>query len=317
MRQGVAFGLRIAGDFPASGLWRAVPEGPARRVALEIVERSELACPWAEGDGQPPLRMAVGDPGPVLAIDAHPARGYLVRADGFGAYQVAPDGRRVLFAPGHVEDWRWQRLLTAQVLPIAALSQRLELLHASAVALDGRIFAFTGAGGAGKSTLAARLILAGASFISDDVLAVERVDDQVIAHPGPALMNLRESPVPVLNARERSRLGVEIGRDEGGARLLVRRESSASPLHAVYLLRRNGSRTGGVRVRRLAPPAPGALLGAGFGTAIRTPARLVRLLDLCAHLARRVPVFALEAPSHVPSAVLGDEVRRHMERSAS
>src|SRR5215211_5429809 len=94
-----------------------------------------------------------------------------------------------------------------QVLPIAALSQRLELLHASAVALDGRIFAFTGAGGAGKSTLAARLILAGASFISDDVLAVERVDDQVIAHPGPALMNLRESPVPVLNARERSRLG--------------------------------------------------------------------------------------------------------------
>jgi hypothetical protein len=310
------FGLRITGDLPGRGPWPAVGTATARRAQLERVEPTRLARAWGNGDSETLLRVPVGDGGPVLAIDAHPIRGYLVRADGFGAYEVSPDGRRVLVAPGAVEEWRWQRLLTAQALPIAALAHGLELFHASAVELDGAALAFTGASGAGKSTLAARLVLEGASFISDDVLSVERVGEDVIAHPGPPLMNLRESPASSLSARERSRLGVEIGRDEAAVRLHVRGASRASTLGAIYLLRRSMSAAARIRVERLSPPSPPQLLGAGFGSAITTPARLVRRLDLCAHLARRVAVFALEVPPHAPPAAVAEAVRQHARRSS-
>jgi hypothetical protein len=310
-RRGAAFGLRIEGPFPAPGLWTDAATAARRRVSLGIVPPAALAQSWPECGGEPLLRLPVGDHGPILAIDEHPERGYLLRVDGFGDYLIAGDGRRVLLTPGPVECWRWQRLLTAQVLPIAALVQGLELFHASAVQLDGRVLAFAGGSGAGKTTLAARVMLGDATFVSDDVLALERVGDEVIAHPGPALMNLRESTRRFLSAHERKRLGVEIGRDDAGARLLVRREAQALPLHAIYLLRRTSSRNDRVRVVRLSAPSPAELLGAGFGAVIRTRARLVRRLDLCARIARHTAVFALEAPVETGPEVLAEAVLRH------
>jgi hypothetical protein len=316
-RHGVAFGLRISGAFPAPGLWTGVGTAAMRRASLEIVPPRTLARSWSETQAERLLRLSTGRDGPDLVVEAHPKRGYMVRADGFGAYLIAADGRRIRLEAGPVEDWRWQRLLTAQALPIAALAQGLGLLHASAVQLEGRILAFAGASSAGKTTLAARLVLAGGTFVSDDVLALERVEDEVIAHPGPALMNLRESGAPVFDARERARLGAELGRDLGGARLRVPRKAGASPLSAIYLLRPGTNGRGGVRVERLGAPATPQLLGAAFGTAIRTRARLIRHLDLCAHLARRLPVFALEAPTQVPPDALARAVLRHAGRVPS
>jgi hypothetical protein len=108
---------------------------------------------WSTREGKAVVRRSVAAGGPVLAVDSHPKRGYLVRADGFGAYLISADGQRALLAPGRVERWRWQLLLTAQVLPLAALIHGLELLHASAVRLNGRVLAFAGASGTGKTTL--------------------------------------------------------------------------------------------------------------------------------------------------------------------
>jgi hypothetical protein len=155
------------------------------------------------------------------------------------------------------------------------------------------------------------LLLAGATFVADDVLALERDGGAVIAHPGPALMNLRESATPFVDAHERAQLGVELGRDEGGARLCVRRKAPARPLRAIYLLRRCTRSTPGVRLKRLSPPSPAQLLGSGFGSAIRTPDRLVRRLDLCAHLARCIPVFELEAPAQATPDAVAEAVLRH------
>jgi hypothetical protein len=95
----------------------------------------------------------------------------------------------------------------------------------------------------------------------------------------------------------------------------VRREEAALPLHAIYLLRRTSSRIDRVRVVRLSAPAPAELLGAGFGTVIRTPARLVRQLDLCARIARHTAVFALEAPVETRPEELAEAVLRHMRWS--
>jgi hypothetical protein len=308
---GVAYGLRLTGEFPAHGLWSGVGSADMRSALLEIVSPASLARSWSARGGEPRLRSLLTGGDPVLAVEPDPHGGYLVRADGFGAYLVDPDGRRVLLTPGPVESWRWQRLLLAQAVPVAALLQGLELFHASAVQLNGRVLAFTGASGAGKTTLAAQLLLAGATFVADDVLAVEREGDEMIAHPGPPLMNVREATMRSLDAHERAQLGVELGRDEGGIRLRLRREAQARPLHAIYLVHKRPGRTGGVHLKRLAAPSPAQLLGAGFGSAIRTPARLVRRLDLCAHIARRVPVFELEAPAQGAPDAVAEAVLRH------
>jgi hypothetical protein len=309
VRHGVAYGLRLTGGFRAQGLWSGVGGPDMRSVWLEIASPAEVARSWSSRGGEPLLRSPGTRGGALLTLDAHPHGGHLVRADGFGAYLIDPDGRSIVLAPGPVESWRWQRLLTAQVIPVAALLQGLELFHASAVQLDGRVLAFAGASGAGKSTLAASLLLAGATFVADDVLALEREGDAVIAHPGPPLMNLRESTLRWLDPDERARVGPELGCDEGGARLHVRRRARARPLHAIYLLRPR--RTGDIRFRRLSPPKPAELLGAAFGSAITTPERLVRRLDLCAHLARHIPVFELEAPAKGPPNAVAEALLDH------
>jgi hypothetical protein len=314
VRHGVAFGLEIAGTFQGPGLWTGEENGVPRRVSLEMIpaaalERSRADCGW-----ETLRRIRVDDDGRMLILDGHLEHGYRVHADGFGSYLISRDGRRVLLAPEPVEAWRWQRLLTAQVLPIASLLQGLELFHASAVELDGHGLAFTGGSGAGKSTLAAHLMLAGATFVCDDALAVEGTGGEVLAHPGPALMNLRDSTAELLSADERANLGTRLGCDEAGARLLVRRAAAALPLEAIYVLRRSAGWTGGVRLRRLSPPAPEVLLGAGFGTVIRTSHRLIRRLDVCALLAARTAVFAIEAPAQAPPKALAAAVLRQVRQ---
>jgi hypothetical protein len=293
--RGVAFGLEIVGSFTAPGLWTggSLP----RELSLELVAAEALGC---SGPGwEPRSRVPLDDAGRTLRLDEHREHGYLVRADGFGSYVIARDGRRVEMCPGPVAAWRWQRLLTAQVLPIAALAQGLELFHASAVEVDGRVLAITGDSGAGKTTLAAQLMLSGAGFMCDDVLAIEATAGELIAHCGPPLMNLRESTAAHLSPGERSRLGEELGSDDGGPRLLVRGNAAALSFGAICILRR-GARRSGLCVTRLSPPAADLLLGAGFGTVIRTPARLIRRLDVCASIASSVPVFMIEAAARVP-----------------
>jgi hypothetical protein len=69
----------------------------------------------------------------------------------------------------HVEMRGWQ---LRQVAPtVAACFDRLTL-HASAVGIDGRIVAFVGESGVGKSTLAWALVKAGADPVSDDLLPI-------------------------------------------------------------------------------------------------------------------------------------------------
>ena len=63
-------------------------------------------------------------------------------------------------------------------------------LHANAVVIDGRAYAFLGRSGAGKSTLAAAFHDRGFAVLSDDVCAI-RFDDQGGASISPGLPRLR------------------------------------------------------------------------------------------------------------------------------
>lgn len=53
-----------------------------------------------------------------------------------------------------------------------------DVLHASAVALDGRALLIIGASGTGKSTLAIRLMALGATLVADDRVIVRALSDR-------------------------------------------------------------------------------------------------------------------------------------------
>lgn len=56
-----------------------------------------------------------------------------------------------------------------------------ETLHATSVAIDGRVVLLCGPSGAGKSDLALRLIDRGGILVSDDYTLVKRIDGQLVA----------------------------------------------------------------------------------------------------------------------------------------
>jgi HPr kinase/phosphorylase len=68
-----------------------------------------------------------------------------------------------------------------------------DILHASAVAIDGQGVILLGPSGSGKSSLAARLIEAyDAALIGDDRLKLSRQGEQILARPHEALRGLIE-----------------------------------------------------------------------------------------------------------------------------
>lgn len=73
----------------------------------------------------------------------------------------------------------------------ARVSERL-LIHATAVATDGRAVLLRGASGAGKSDLALRLIDAGARLVADDQCELWRQGDTLMVRAPAALAGLIE-----------------------------------------------------------------------------------------------------------------------------
>ena len=74
----------------------------------------------------------------------------------------------------------------------AVLTARDEtVLHASAVAKNGRAIAIVGNSGSGKSTLAALLAASGADLVADDVLRVTSGSTEVHCHGGTSRLRLR------------------------------------------------------------------------------------------------------------------------------
>jgi hypothetical protein len=102
-----------------------------------------------------------------------------------GRYLVR-DGRDILIDVSPEADPALVRLfLFGPALGLICCQRGSLVLHASSVAFDGRVVAFTGPQGAGKSTLAAHSLAAGGVLMSDDFLVVSIADGgPALAHPG-------------------------------------------------------------------------------------------------------------------------------------
>jgi hypothetical protein len=117
--------------------------------------------------------------------------------DNAGRYLVR-GGREVLIDAEPGADLALVRLfLFGPALWMVCCQRGLLTLHASSVAFDDRVVAFTGPQGAGKSTLAAHSLAAGGVLMSDDFLVVSIADGgTAFAHPGmPSLKLWRDALV--------------------------------------------------------------------------------------------------------------------------
>jgi hypothetical protein len=86
-------------------------------------------------------------------------------------------------------------------------------VHASAVAWQGRVYAFTGASGAGKSTLTAALGSRGLPLFCDDTLLLDISDpEQIICLPGHKRLKLTGEAVRLTGAAVEGHVGAMTGK---------------------------------------------------------------------------------------------------------
>jgi hypothetical protein len=274
-------------------------------TALEA--SSAAAIRMAARGARTALLRTFDDGRPMMVVEEN-EHGYRVWAPRFGHHFVFGDGGRVLCALPRIAAWRWERLLFAQVLPLAAALRGRELFHASAVVLEGRAVGFVGLSGAGKSSTAAHLVSRGATFLTDDVLALEVSEEGLLAHPGTGLVGLDPRELARMPPSARGRLGAVVGRS-GKVYLAVAPASGAVPLAALYFLvaAREGTR---LRIESVDESAA-LLLSSSFLSYLASPVHLLRHLDACAHIAQSVPTFLVAVPPSVDAVQTAVAIEQH------
>ena len=309
--RGCAFGLALESSEPFPGLPPA--DGAASgRATTWREERAELIDKaWRPAVGDVLLDLRHSDGRQFLRIDSHGEIGVRIWAPYYGRHLVSTDGGEIASALPRVEPARWQRLFFAQVLPLAAVLSGLSALRASAVAVGGQVLAFVGPPTSGKTSFAVHLVALGASFVTDDVLAIEKTPDGVVAYPGPARLNIDEPELRRVPLQQRDRLGVVVGRSD---KLMLEPTpvSIPLPLACVYVLRpeAEGAR---IEIVERESPSSRSLLESGFPRYLSSAEHRQRLLDVCAALSESVPLYAVELPDKCRARDVAARVLAHCE----
>jgi len=307
------FGLAVSAPFELVGMTGNDAGDGGLPFELSLRPEDELLAERpADAERLSDRRDAAGET--YLRVDYHPSAGTFMQLRGEGAFRITADARRAELAPAHTEPWRWQRLLVGQVLPYGALLNGLEVLHASAVLLDGRLIAIAGGSHAGKSTLATHWLAQGAALVADDVVALETAGTgPPTVHPGPSLLSVRAGTRELVGDGAVDALGTPVGADEEGTRISVRDHASApAPLGALVVLRRDEARSG-TEVARTSTPDPRLILGSTFNFVVHTPERLTAHLDLAARIFASVPVVVADVGTGVSPAELAGAIESELE----
>ncbi len=168
------YGLVVECDVALPGVLVASTPRPAD-VRVHLGARPPGAAGWP---GVPPLPFYRGEPGegdpPSLVADRPDGPGMvrLSYAEGI-RFHVRDDGSEIWSdwdPPLGLEDAL--AYLLGPVLGFALRCRGDLAVHASAVVIGGAAWGFVGAGGAGKSTMAAALARAGQAVLTEDVLVL-------------------------------------------------------------------------------------------------------------------------------------------------
>jgi hypothetical protein len=311
---GRAFGLSMAGNLALEGVVASPLDRPPD-ARLRRVPRGEIDRVWRDAVPSTLLERRLVDGRIGLSVQRDARVGFRVWAPRHGCYLVAPDGAHIAAAPSAVAAWRWERLVLAQVLPLAAALLGMEILHASAVEMAGQAVAFLGGSGVGKTTLAARIVARGARLLTDDVLAVDMADGAVRAHRGGAVARVDPRELRTMTADERRGLGATRARAE---KWHVRPTLAPDhlPLGLTYHLVRRPE-VDDVEIARVHPYDPSLLLGSAFLSYLVDPKRLRRQLDVCAAIADTTPLHQVRIGRGATSADVSEAVLEHASSALS
>jgi hypothetical protein len=297
-----AFGVDLLSEVPIVGLRDG--QAPIRSAtSITLVPSSDLEEDWAQ---RPRVRMVedvISDGRLGYAIDWDETTACILLSGAtLGSIEVDLSGQSVRLGTPLRTDW--ESWLLGQVLPMVAVLRGMEPLHASAVRIGDTTVGVAGTPGAGKSSIALRLMLMGGELLTDDVLALERDGDHVIAHPGHALVKVRPAELALLAEDERATIGVPQATEEDGS-VQFRVASGSAPAHlsGMYFLERPGG-AGTIEFLPLAPMDPRPLLAHTFNFLIGDPERLRRQLDVAAAVAASCDVARVT----VPEGVTADDV---------
>lgn len=164
----------------------------ASRADLVLARGSVRTVPRQPGPGEV-LALLESEEGTHYAISRR-GDSMVLRFGGCVEFEADAQLRQVRFHrdPDHDEDFV-AVLAAGSLLAVRLLLDQQLVLHASALDVGGRVVAFCGAPGMGKSTLAAVLSLAGMPLMTDDVLRVSFGADLPLAWPGATESRLRHS----------------------------------------------------------------------------------------------------------------------------
>ncbi len=287
-----AYGLAIDSDRRWPGL------DPAARAADSAPRVRVLAAPEPDlrahfsGPREPGRTRHTGD-GVILTLRGR-AGDLLLDGGAVGLFHLAPDGSRLLYAAPDPGDPACARMLLDTALGTAALRRGYEGLHAAGVTIGGRLVAITADEGGGKTSLAAALLERGGELFSDDLLFLSQDRAAVLAHPGPALINLPCAHDTAPPGEILATLG-----DEHWVALPRQARDPLALSLVVVLDRRPGAGDPETRPERSPTAIIGHALDSGPG-----PERLTRRLDVLARVAREAAIVRLTAgPAASPQAL--------------
>ena len=302
------FGVDVELDVPAPALPAdpAPASGPTCRL-FQTTE-AELRRSWPGGVGIGEMRN--GDSSLAMLVEEHPEAGFLLTLPPFGVYQVSPDGSQVHCAPPPSPPWWWQRVLVGQVLPLVSLLQGHEVLHASALAVDGGAVLLCGQVGAGKSSLALRLIAEGFPLLAEDVAALRVSDGQVLVEPGATVVNLRQAEWAATGTGMLPSLSGDLLGVSDKTMVLLPRSPLPLPLTGVYVL--EPTRGTGVHISAAVAPSFADLAGWTFVPYVASPSSTVLHLDVAAAIAAGVPVHDVQNDHDLGSAQVARDLARHL-----
>jgi len=192
-------------------------------------------------------------------------------------------------------------LLLASSVPTWWLNLRGDpVLHASAVARDGRALAFIGASGMGKSTMATLLCAHGATLITDDALRLEPSADGYRCHFGPGELRLRPGAASLAGYFAPDCANVSA---DGRTTLRPSAQAAELPQLGALVIPQPSREAATLRCERQSLVQAGFLLNSHtrvIGWQAEAPLR--RQFEFFNELARRVPVVKLTVPWGPPFA---------------
>lgn len=191
---GSAYGLALSAGFPLPGVpLGADQESGLPHCALELVGEIDLLDRWSGPLSAGAWRGSLKD-GLELTIQWGAAGDLLCRYGSRALFHLDTDASLLRCAVTEPAAGGWQRVLCSRVLPLVALANGHEAIHAGAVESAAGVVAIAGPSGAGKSTLTAALVERGHRLFSDDVLVLA-AGEEVLAHPGGSCLTLAAGAV--------------------------------------------------------------------------------------------------------------------------